>query len=206
MRGSPHFTILDVPVRVEPTFLLVAALFALGWEDLVLAAGWVAVLFVGVLVHEFGHTLTYRAFGSPASVVLWGLGGVTYGTRQPRGRRVVVSLAGPLAGIVVLGIPAWQLGASGAVTEARWLEVVDMVVFFNIFWSLVNLLPILPLDGGHVAQEMIGAVTGGDGVRQARYLSIGVAAAAGLWAWTSWEWSFGLVFGGLLAFINIDAR
>jgi stage IV sporulation protein FB len=58
--------------------------------------------------------------------------------------------------------------------------------YVNIFWGLVNLLPVFPLDGGHISQELCQAANPRQGVRWSLQLSAAVAtivAAANLWFW-----------------------
>ena len=62
---------------------------------------WVAVVFVSILVHEFGHALTMRAFGSYPQVLLYSFGGLAMSMgqrRQSPGRQLLISLAGPAPG------------------------------------------------------------------------------------------------------------
>src|SRR5690606_32791779 len=58
-----HFRIFGTPIRVEPFFVVVAALFGIRLEPLWVVFAWVGIVFVSVLVHELGHALTYRALG-----------------------------------------------------------------------------------------------------------------------------------------------
>jgi Zn-dependent protease len=101
-----RFRLLDVPVRVHPFFWLVAVV--LGWQNqnLPAVALWVACVFVSIVVHEYGHALTAKAFDASPSILLWGLGGLCYsdGERQSPGQRLLVILAGPGAGFVLLGV------------------------------------------------------------------------------------------------------
>ena len=75
-----RFELLGIRVRVSVWFWLAAAL--LGWNVcqaysqgdqrtlLQMLVIWIGVVFVSILVHEFGHALAYRAFGQGAHVVL----------------------------------------------------------------------------------------------------------------------------------------
>jgi hypothetical protein len=135
VNGAPHFVLFGTPVRVEPTFFLVAVYLGLNLENLGLIVAWVAVMFVGILIHELGHALAYRAYGSGAAIVLWGFGGLTYGQAglKPR-QHVLVSLAGPLTGLILLGIPAWSIDRAELATGPTADEIIEMVVFVNLFW------------------------------------------------------------------------
>jgi Zn-dependent protease len=154
----PQFRLFGTPVRIEPIFLLLPVIFGLGLPTTLLV-WWVVTVFVSVLLHEFGHAVAFRAFGQQPRIVLHGLGGTTYGDRphRTRGQSIVTALAGPLTGIVLLGLPALSLREGGWAAESDFRQdVLMLVVWVNIVWSLVNLLPILPLDGGQVAAAVIG--------------------------------------------------
>lgn len=199
MAARPHFSVLGIPVRVEPLFLVVVVLFGVQYERLDLIAVWVAVAFVSVLVHELGHAVALKAFGRPSAIVLHGFGGVTLSARRlPRLRSIVVSVAGSLTALVVLWLPARTL--QGA--ELYWDQpelvrfAVAVAAFVNLWWSVANLAPIRPLDGGNVAGELLG-------VARARRLSIAVAALGGVFAYTQGQ-VYAALFLGLLGVLNLS--
>lgn len=206
MNGAPHFVLFGTPVRVEPTFFLVAAYLALSQRELELMLAWVVVMFIGILVHELGHAMAYRAYGSGAAIVLWGFGGLTIGKAGlgPR-QHVIVSLAGPLSGLLLLGLPAWYLDQGDAVRDPTWDAVLGMVVFVNVFWSIINLLPMLPLDGGNIARDLLTMILRKPAERPVRYLSIVTAAAAGILGFVVLQSIFMLLLGGMIAFTNYSA-
>jgi stage IV sporulation protein FB len=208
----PHFRLFGIPIRVEPFFVIVAALFGVRLEPLWLVFAWVVIVFVSVLVHELGHALVYRALGQRSAIVLHGFGGFTIPTGG--GRRVLskpksvfVSISGALAQLLFLGLPAWLLWKSDwysrEITEwaftgqgFSWAPIVYYVQFVSIWWAVFNLLPIRPLDGGHVAETLFGFET-------ACKLSIGAAIIAGFVAFRSnFIGFFGLIFFGIFAYMN----
>lgn len=171
-----HFRLLGFPVRVHPWFWLGAVL--LGANSLNLGvqflAVWVAVVFVSIVVHELGHALAFRRFGSDADVVLYAFGGLAVPTQfiAGRWRRIAVSLAGPCAGFMLAGI------VYGSNQLHPWAKIdlkepgggLAFYVFFqllwvNIGWGLLNLLPVFPLDGGQVSRELCGMKWGTRGKR-----------------------------------------
>jgi Zn-dependent protease len=171
-----QFRVAGVPVRVEPIFFLVMAF--LGWANGHSGSLIVVFMVVGgasILLHELGHATAQRSFGAQPAITLTGFGGYTTGPAQPRGRSLVVTLAGPGAGFLgaALGLALTQVVTSDSkiVTTA-----LDDLIWVNVLWGVFNLLPILPLDGGHVASDLFGA-------RTARYLSVagaGILGVAGL--------------------------
>ncbi len=206
-----HFRIFGTPIRVEPFFVVVAALFGIRLPGAVwIVFAWIGIVFVSVLVHELGHALTYRALGQRSAIVLHGFGGFT--VPQGGGRRVLskpksvmVSISGALAQLLVLGIPAWLAYKSGWWSEARdewngqdfsWVPIIYYLQFVSIWWAVFNLLPIRPLDGGHVAETLFGFET-------ACKLSIGAAIVAGFVTFRSGQFGFiGLIYFGIFAYMN----
>jgi len=184
------FRIGKIPVEISPSFFVVAAL--LGYsphEDLVELGLWILIVLGSVTAHELGHALAGRTFGLEPRIVLHGAGGTTSWTTQrslSTSRRVAISLAGPCAGFVV-GFVVWAVnalahpttnGMSGA--SALYAFVLRNILFVNFGWGVLNLLPMLPLDGGNVMARLLDAATGGRGHRPALVVSIVLAAAIAL--------------------------
>jgi Zn-dependent protease len=193
--AGPSFRILGIPVRIEPSFLVIAALFGLAAGSVRVLITWIAVLTVSVLVHELGHAVLFRAYGQRPQILLQGMGGLTWGSGPLTGSRdIVVSLAGPLAGIVLLGLPALAIDRSTVELSETWDLVVRLTVYVNLAWSFVNLLPVLPLDGGNVAASLLRRSMGFRGQLAAHKLSIAVAGLAAVVAYTE-----GYTFAALFA-------
>ena len=80
----------------------------LGWkkENIPLVLIWMACVFASILIHEYGHGLVARIFGSPASILLWGGGGLCYNQvdRHRPSQRLAVVLSGPGFGFVFCGL------------------------------------------------------------------------------------------------------
>jgi Zn-dependent protease len=186
---SLQFRVSGIPVRVEPIFFILLGFLA--WangQTGVLIVVFMVVAGVSVLVHELGHATAFRTFGAEPRITLTGWGGYTQAPSQPRGRSLVVSLAGPGAGFLaaVIGVALSQLVTSDSEIVETALE---NLIWVNVIWGIFNLLPILPLDGGHVAQDLFG-------LRTAQVLSITGAVALGVMGVVT-----GAVFMTFMAFI-----
>lgn len=156
-----RFRLLGFPVRVHPWFWIVTlllngdGLLRIGPQYLLL---WVVVVFVSILIHELGHALAFRRFGERAEIILYAFGGlaVPRGVVSGRWRRILIALAGPFAGFLVFGALYGTNAAFGwALTngpEVAFLYI--QLVFVNLYWGLLNLLPVFPLDGGQVSREL----------------------------------------------------
>ena len=205
MSAHPHFRIAGIPVRVEPIFFLISALWGLRYLDagLDVVLTWIACSFVSILVHELGHGFALKVFGQRSAIVLHGFGGVTISQRRSqlnRGKSIFVSVAGSLTALLVLWLPTrTYIGSaveSGALFDLAKVPFygVQFLAFQNLWWSIANLLPIRPLDGGNVTAEIFG-------IHQARRISIGVAIAGAIWAFGN-DQGYAAFFALFLAFNN----
>ncbi len=141
------------PTRGTQWILLAAttALFTL-LGGLLWDRTYAALLAGALLLHEGGHWLAMRALGyrNVQMVLLPLLGGITTGVeRDPRGsHRAIVSLMGPLPGIV-LGWALLVFALHGGPPQLIPAAAVLLVL------NYLNLLPLLPLDGGHFVQSLL---------------------------------------------------
>jgi Zn-dependent protease len=176
-----QFRVTGIPVRIEPVFLVTMGFlgFAGGRDTASLIVEWMAVAGVAVLVHELGHAVAFRSFGAHPRITLYGMGGVTVGEAQPPNRSLVVSVAGPGAGFL-LGFAAVALERVVDPTSTVVRAGFSDLIWVSFAWGVLNLLPILPLDGGNVSRNLLDRVTDGAGERPARVLSIVAAVALGV--------------------------
>ncbi|MBW3666435.1 MAG: site-2 protease family protein [Actinobacteria bacterium] len=158
MSSVMSFRLFGIPVTIGGSFILVAALLGLsGAPRIETVVAWVALVFVSILIHELGHAFTALSFGSDVAIELNGLGGLTRwnppGELTP-GRRALVAAAGSAVGLVFGGLvwlAARQLGPFSGLTGF----VITNLVYVNVFWGLLNWLPIRPLDGGHLLLSLL---------------------------------------------------
>jgi stage IV sporulation protein FB len=183
-----RFRLFGFPVRVSPYFFLISGLIGadialqpnLGWTYLLL---WIGLMFVSILLHELGHALAYRLFGSPAEITLHGFGGYAQGYRLPKPwQRIIVSLAGPVAQLLFAAF-VW-----GSAYFTNWPNPNNnylkftfiFLLMMNIYWALFNLMPMLPLDGGNVMREVLAIARLRNPDATAHILSVGVAGLLAL--------------------------
>jgi Zn-dependent protease len=152
------FTLFGIPVHVTGAFWLTAAFLSLMQvQSPQLMVATFAIVFVAVLVHEFGHAMTARAFGAKPVVYLHGFGGTTAmpGTKLSRGQSIVTTLAGPLAGFALGGTCLLAARYGGTPSETTRL-ILGRALFCTFGWGAINLLPVLPLDGGLILRDALG--------------------------------------------------
>jgi Zn-dependent protease len=203
-------TIAGTTIDVRISFLVLAGLFVLlnldGQVPLQFALLWIPVLFVSVLVHELAHAGSIAAFGyGPSRIELGGWGGETTNRRRAKPwQEVLISLAGPLSSIalaLLLRLLLRNLPMDR--TSELAIEFLQMMILANQAWAIFNLIPIVPLDGGHIVLH---------GLRQvmrpalaftiATWVSIVLGVALGLAAAVLWHQLFITIIAASLVMQN----
>lgn len=141
----------DVPVRLSIWFF-VMGMFVVSLGDTVRAGfGWFMVVSVSVLWHELGHAYFAKRYGLDPVVVLHGLGGhCAYQAGGTRREHIAIAAGGPGAGLLLgaMSVAGWWALPADAPPGLHLL--LYQMIWVNVFWSLFNLLPILPMDGGRL--------------------------------------------------------
>jgi Zn-dependent protease len=178
-----QFSIFGIPVQVQPFFwitlaILGGALEASSATAMLGIALFVIAGFISILVHELGHALTARKFGAYSQITLQAFGGYAAfsGVRLTRPQSFAVTAAGPAIQIL-LGLAVWFLlpHLPPLTPYAAYFLVTLMRI--SLFWALLNLLPILPLDGG----QMLHALLGPARIRITLWVTLIVALLVGLY-------------------------
>lgn len=162
-----RFNLFGFPVEIHWMFWLVAGLLgssgATGLAEVGINPGaylvmWVAVVLVSILVHECGHAIFQRKFlRARPRIMLYSFGGLAIpeGGRMPtRGEAIVISAMGPAFGLALAGIVwlvAHRLPSPGLFAHLT----IGALLWVNVAWSILNLLPVLPLDGGRIMEAVV---------------------------------------------------
>ncbi len=181
---------------------------------------WIGVVFLSLLVHELGHAFAYRAFGQGAHVVLYHFGGIAipelWGRRghlRPF-QRLLVSAAGPIAQLTLAAaivaalkltgysvpFPIEALGRSLGLDGGRGFTspfayvAIDFLLTVNIFWPLLNLVPVPPLDGGQIVREGLLSLGVADAYRIAGILGVVAGGAVAWWGFSRGDQFLGFMF------------
>lgn len=161
MVTSPSIRVLGFPVTVRPGFLLFMVL-VIGIYGTPFGLWFAGAVAGFTLVHELGHAVAARATGAKAEISLDFLAGYAsfVPTRDLKPwERAGISFAGP--GIqLVLGLAI--LFAIGVNPLSRD-SITDSHASVAIWWAgplmaMFNLVPIIPLDGGTIAQAGLEAI------------------------------------------------
>lgn len=238
------FNLLGFPCRVHPAFFVLPVLFSRSFvsgNEMNVGLGVIiiaAVFFLGVLVHELGHTLAFRYFGIESHIVLYWMGGLAIpggGTGSWKGGRtrslkpneqIIVSLAGPVAGLLLaIFFVAVLIALTGAVS-LQWLGPFPLPdydprgtiladskplslfiwasIVINVVLNFFNLLPVFPLDGGQIARQLFVKFDPWAGIRNSTILSMCVAVFIALYALKSND-TFLAFFFGYMAYTNYQS-
>ena len=183
MRGIRIGSAFGIPIKLDLTFLLVLPLFAwligsdvanlvdlinglfrssLSAEGLaemqwVLGSAAAVGLFLGVLLHEFGHSLVAMKYGYEIdSITLWLFGGVARFTEMPEDWRqeLVIALAGPAVS-VALGVVSYVGFALLPASQQAGRFLLGYLALTNVLLAAFNLLPGFPMDGGRVLRALL---------------------------------------------------
>jgi stage IV sporulation protein FB len=158
-------------VRVSAWFLVVPLVICPKY-GVALGLTFTALMYLSVLLHEFAHVFAARWTGGSADEVhLTPIGGVALCRpgRGPFGMGVTAA-AGPAVNLVIclLAFPGWYapetlwsslnplvLPISRLDNEEIWRDLGLLLFTVNWIGLLVNLLPVVPLDGGQILRAIL---------------------------------------------------
>jgi len=167
-------SVAGTAVRIHVTFLLFLAwIFGVNYFSTGPQAAWngllfIVLLFLCVLLHEFGHIFTARSFGvRTPDVILLPIGGVSRLERIPEkpSEEFLIAIAGPAVNIVIALLLVFIGGASLSTEHLSALEngnvsMIDRLAVVNLFLALFNLIPAFPMDGGRVLRALLASRLG----------------------------------------------
>ncbi|WP_049923171.1 CBS domain-containing protein [Halopiger djelfimassiliensis] len=186
MRSFRIGTLFGIPIKLDLTFLLVLPFFAYligvqiesviqilntsmdaGIDIGALTAEWwypyivglVAAigLFVGVVLHELGHSLTAQRYGFPIdSITLWLFGGIAALSEMPEDwkQEFTIAIAGPIVSVLV-GVASYALFVVTPESFSSARFVFGYLAVLNIVLAAFNMLPAFPMDGGRVLRAFL---------------------------------------------------
>ncbi len=186
-----------IPILIFPFFWFL--ILMIGWLNTTSLEGtiiWSIVIFLSVLIHEYGHALTARAFGQEAEINLVGLGGLTkrHGPQLARWQEFLIVLNGPIAGFMLFLLSYQLLPLIGNEKRPILTYALQVALEVNLFWTILNLLPVLPLDGGHLLRILLEGIFGLRGLKLAFLSSLLLAALVGLYFFLIQQLLMGALF------------
>jgi Zn-dependent protease len=197
------FRLFGFDVHVRTGFLIFVGLIVFIYPGTfgIWLAGALAVF---TLLHELGHAVVARSAGAEASISLDFLAGYTSFRSDPRrplsrARRAAISVAGP-------GV---QIAASLAVLAAMGIDPLSSDSYrqsdsaYAIWWAgpvigVLNLIPVLPLDGGHIAMTGLESFLGKRALRTMVIASLVITGGSAVVMFTTGRGQFGILVAFLL--------
>ncbi len=159
----------ETAVHVHLTFFLLLLWVAVvGWQaggapGAVEGLLFILLVFLCVVLHEFGHVLVARRYGiRTPDITLLPIGGVASLERMPEkpSQELAVAVAGPLVNVVIAGLLVVLLGARFELSEVSELQAAQLslagrLAAVNVIIVLFNLIPAFPLDGGRMLRALL---------------------------------------------------
>jgi Zn-dependent protease len=161
--------IAGTDVKLHSTFLLALAFYMWqgyregGWPDALQTGGFVLVLFLCVLLHEFGHIAMARRFGvRTPDVLLLPIGGMARLERIPEEpiQEFLIALAGPAVTLAIAFSLYLLLSATSGVPTIEDVRhggasFLSQVMSINWYLLLFNFIPAIPMDGGRMLRSLL---------------------------------------------------
>ena len=159
----PIARIAGIQLRMHITFLLLIAWLGLGYYAEGGSAAAISgilvilLLFVCVVLHEFGHAFAAKAFGiNTPDITLLPIGGVARLERMPEEpiQELIIAAAGPAVNLII-AICLFLTGGSFVYPPTAGSSLNDVLLTINVVLLLFNLLPAFPMDGGRVLRALL---------------------------------------------------
>jgi Zn-dependent protease len=159
-----------IDVYIHTTFLLLIGWVAFTyWLQTRTMAGtlegiaFLLVLFLCVVLHEYGHALTARRYGiRTRDITLLPIGGLARLERIPEKpiEEFWVALAGPAVNVVIAAALFIYLSVTRTLEPFTGLSMtggpfIERLMSVNLSLVLFNIIPAFPMDGGRVFRALI---------------------------------------------------
>lgn len=201
-----HFKFLNIPVYIHPTFWIFLIFFTNIHQDpsfLNVIVG--AIMFGSLLIHEYGHAATAMYFGASSRITLEAFGGKAeyHGLRITPKQEFIITLNGPLFQACLTALAYYLFYAD--IFENYYIRYTLYVTMrLNFLLILLNLIPVAPLDGGHLVRNLLERKFGFAGYRMSVLIGIASAAIGAIFLYMNGYFFFGtllVIFG----FQNVQA-
>jgi Zn-dependent protease/CBS domain-containing protein len=211
-------TIAGIQVRIHLTFLLLLAFYAWvyyidgGPQAAADGVLFTLLIFLCVLLHEFGHALAARTFGiRTPDITLLPIGGVARLERMPANplQEFVIAIAGPAVNVLIAIAIFVVIGGVVPVREFGLVDtasgtLLDKLLVVNLLLVAFNLIPAFPMDGGRVLRALLATqMRYPAATRVAARIGQAIAVLFGLASLTPWG---GPMLGFIAIFVFLGAQ
>jgi len=182
-------------------------------QQILFSVGFIAAIFVCIVLHELGHALTAKRFNfKTRNIMLLPIGGLANmeGLPEKPGQEFLVAIMGPAVNFVISlvlfgflaltgNFPDEEMGAT--ITGQNFLFQLFAV---NIFLALFNLIPAFPMDGGRVLRALLSIKI--ERARATRIAALVGQAIAVVFVVLGFMFNPFLAFIGLFVFLGAQAE
>lgn len=190
-----NFTFLKIPLYIHPSFWILVLLFSGIIESQSIASFfYIFIIFISLIVHEYGHGLTALYFGASPKIELHAFGGTTYHNNNlTKKQDFLITLAGPLFESLLIIIPFYFLKFH--IFHHYYINYFLYLTYkINLFWCLVNLIPLYPLDGGKLCKYLLSSKWGTNGDKASIIISIICGVLGSSYFLANKYYAFGSIF------------
>lgn len=176
-------SLFGIPFYIHPSWFLVLGLvtfnygttLSYGFPELGLVLPWILGLAVGLLIfssvviHELGHSWVAMRQGIGVnSITLVLFGGLASLEKEPKTPSAAfwVAIAGPAVNLILFGLCTTlvvliiPMARSTVLLIELFVIIFSFLAYINLILGLFNLIPGLPLDGGHILKALVWKITG----------------------------------------------
>ncbi len=167
--------VAGIPVRLHWSFMFIILwVWFTAWKDGSDLMGtlyrelFVLVIFLCVILHEYGHALVARKFGHKTQdILLTPIGGIARLeslSDNPK-QELLIALAGPMVNVIIAGIIYTVMKLTGKgfnifldesnVAQTFQYSFFPLVLTSNVMLALFNMIPAFPMDGGRVLRSLL---------------------------------------------------
>ena len=164
----------ETQVRIHITLVLFMLWYGwVGWSGggsagAIEEVAFLALLFLSVLLHEFGHIFAARHYAiATPEILLTPIGGLARIARMPEKpiQELVVALAGPAVTVLIIVVLGLWLQLTGHIAEVLTPAFLGGSLLQAVFWTNVillafNMIPAFPMDGGRVLRATLASRMG----------------------------------------------
>ncbi len=223
-----NFSLFRFPIRISAWFWLAALVLGNGAGPKFIF-GWIAAMLISILIHELGHAIAFRYYGVESQIVLYHFGGLAipysdrWGGRTAAERNpwndIIISAAGPgvqilaalaliaairLSGYVAPAPFRFLAGGGAPIESLAVIAFASPFIYISIFWALLNLAPLYPLDGGQIARNLFLLFGGQRAIQHSLMLSVGSGGLLAFYFMSIGQPFIAMMFG-FLAYSSFQA-
>lgn len=169
--------IAGIPIRLHWSFLLIFIWVGyngwkenMPWQGFLFLELYVLILFLCVVLHEYGHALTARVYGNKTrDILLTPIGGIARleSISEKPLEELLIAVAGPavnFAIVLIIGLYLFTMGGYSVSNAGMFFspefwkynnDFLPLILKSNLILGLFNFIPAFPMDGGRILRALL---------------------------------------------------